>query len=473
MQDISSFCNVGTTTKSTVALQSATTAHHWKLTPPLPKTQGATDMESSVGWTVDDDGGWAGVGGGVGVGGSRSVVSFDNNSGDGSRRSGDGGDEATVQAPASIVRSLRSVSTSASESKSIFELSQRYIGLALCSSGRTVVPVRLGRAIAEATAPPKASSLANRRLGRPAPPPRAAAGNTENAGVARRISPRISAGVATFQQLGRRRSVAQTPTACGTGGGGGGATDANAEWEGSSSKLPIENDRQTNLGKEPAASPMPHHYSPSPSRAGVDVTGTAAETTTTTTTANNDQDAGSVGASCSRGRHCGASPTRERSASSERLGGGAEFGVLLARYHRIETYDCPVSPFSMPPSWADIPPLATMEPPGFPPPCETRRETTTVVEGAGVERAKGDHLEGGDSSTSLQVEDETKKTSVARPVEQTVFQKIASGRRVSFGWGWNRPPGDRGRRRKRNGLSPKERQLWSGIDVGRVCLPNS
>eukprot|EP00903_Cladosiphon_okamuranus_P011664 g10971.t1 len=362
--------------------------------------KGATDMDSSIGWTIGDDGGSAGGGGGGG--GRRSGGSFED-SVDGPRTHGDGEDGATIQAPASIVRSLLSVSTSASESKSIFEMSRRYNGLALCSSGRTVVPVRLGGAIAEATAPLKASLPANQigngRLGVRVPPTRvAAAENAENAGVARRICPHTSAGVAMVPQVGRRSSAAPTPTAYGNGGGGGGGViDTYPEKEGSSSRQPIENDRQTYHGEEPAASVTPLPHSPFPTCPGVDATCTAAETTTI----NNDQDAGSVGDSCcSRGRRCGANPTRERSASSERLGGGAEIGVLLAKCHRNETYNCPVSPFSMPPSWADVPPLATIEPPGFPPPCKV---PTAVVKGARVERGKGGPLEGGDSSMSLQV----------------------------------------------------------------------
>lgn len=422
-------------------------------------------MESSVGWTISDDGGWAG-----GVGGSRSVVSFDN-SGDGPRKRGDGGDEATVQtaAPASIVRSLHSISSFASESKSIFELSRRYVGLALCSSGQTVVPVRLGRAVVDATVPPGPSSPAsqNGSLSRPAPPPRAVTRNTQNAGAARRVfSPRASAGLAMVPKVGCGRSFAPaSPTQDPGGGGGGAAADACAEWEASSSKLPNENDWHRRFDNEPAAVSR-RQRSPSPTRAGVDVTGTSLENTNSS-----DQDAETVRDGCSRGRRCEASPTHERSASSERLREGPEIRALLAKYNRIDAHDCPVSPFSMPPSWADTPPSATMEPLGIPPPNKTPGDITTVLEGRAESAAEG-HVGGSDPCMSL-AEVETRETSVARPLEKTVFQKIASGRRASFGWGWKRPPGDRERRRQRKGLSPRERKLWSGINLGSVYPPTS
>lgn len=425
-------------------------------------------MESSVGWTISDDGGW---GGSVGGGGSGSIVSFDN-SGEGPRRGGDGGDDATARAaaPAPIERYPHSMtSTSASESnKSIFELSRRYIGLALCSSGRGVVPVHLGRAIVAATSPPQAYLQANQNgsLTRPSPPPRAVTGNTPNAGVARRISPRTaSATIAMVSQVGRRRHrrrrsfapASPTPGAggggSGAGGGGTAAAAACAGGGGSFSKVPTENNRPR-LGKEPIPGPTLQR-SPSPNGAGVYVADTRGDT---------DQDAGSVVDGCSRGRRCGASPKFDVWASSERLGlgRGADIGSTLAKYHPLETYNCPVSPFSIPPSWADIPPLAMVEPPGYPP-----QNNTPVVEEA--ERGGG---EGDDSCASLQLEDGTRKTSVARPVEKTTFQKIA-GRRASFGWGWKRPSGDQGRQRTRQGLSPRERKLWGGPDVRSEFPPTS
>lgn len=425
--------------------------------------QGQTDVDLSVGgWTISDNGGWA-----DGIGGSRSVVSFDNG-GDGPlNNGGDGdGDGTTVQAaagPASMVRSLRSISMSTSasyESKSIFELSRRFIGLALCSSGRTVVPVRLGRAVVEATIPLKASSPVNRNgPARPAPPSEAATGSARNVGAARRISPCAAAGVATIPAVRRRRSLGPaSPTHCAARGGGDGGGDTASASTGLNLP-PNEIDLRNKLDKEPTErSTLPH--SPSATHAGVDIAGTSLAENAN----NSDQDAGSVGDGCSRGRRCGVSPTRDMSASSERLGSAAEIGALLAKYRRMETYNCPVSPFSSPPSWAEIPPVAAMEPPGFPP-SQPPPESTTVVEQG--------QLGGGDSCMSPQVKKEAAKTSVGRPVENTVFQKIASGRRASFGWGWKRPPGDRGRRRKRNGLSPRERELWKGINLGSVYPPTS
>lgn len=411
-------------------------------------------MESSVGWTISDDGAWTG-----GVGGSSSVVSF-GNSVDGPGRGGDGEGEATVQAAAhaSIVRSLHSISTAAPESKSIFELSRRYVRLALCSSGQTVVPVRLGRALAEATVSPKTSSaIQNGSHTRPAPPPRDVTGDTQNDGIARRTSPRASAGGAMIPHVGRRRYFAPTSPACGAaaGSGVGGATDGCVEWDGSSSKWPTENDRQKLDKGSTAGSKL--RLSPSPTRASVN--GISLETTKS-----NDQDVGE--SCCSRSRRCGASPTRERSASLERLGGGTEIGALLAKYHRIENYDCPVSPFSMPPSWADIPPLSTLEPPGFPPPHQILTDPSTVIEEVGRECQLG----GVDLCMSRPLEDGTTQTLVPRPVEKTVFQKIASGRRVSFGWGWKRPSGDRGRARKRKELSAS---VNFGANLRSVFPPTS
>eukprot|EP00752_Nemacystus_decipiens_P002077 g1988.t1 len=360
-----------------------------------------TDVDSSIGGgTVSVDGGWAGS---VGIGGSRSVVSFDDR-GDSRNRREDGSvgqapAPGAAAAPASIVKSIRSVSTFGSfeSKKSIFELSRRYIGLALCSSGRGVVPVRLGRAVTEEAVPLKASPRArkNGRLARPRPSP---------------PSPRAVSGSSTLR------------------------------------------------------------LSPPPNLAGVGTAGTSSAENAD----DGDLDAGtSLGdGCCSRGRRCGASPTRERSAPSERLGGGAEIGILLERYHEIERYDCPVSPFSNPPSWADTPPAATIEPPGVPPPPTNPRDCITVVEGVGGEC----HPAGGDSPMPLQqAEDETRKASSAeRPVEKTVFQLISTRRRTSFGWGWKRPPGGKGRRRRRSELSPRERKLLSGIsNLGRVYPPTS
>lgn len=415
-----------------------------------------------MGWTASDHGGWAGD-----VGGSRSVVSFDVSGGGLSRR-GDSGDEATVEAaaPAPIARSLDSISTSASESRSIFGLSRRYIELALCSSGRTVIPVRLGRAIVEPTVPLKTPSPTNQNgsLTRPARPPRTVTGNPD-ARIASR-SHASSAGVATIPQVGRRSSFVPACPADGAAvnGGGGGAPHACVGWDGSSSELPINNDRQQ-LDNEPTRG-SGLRSSLSPNGAGTVVPGTSAELNNS-----NSQGAENAGVSCSRTRRCGASPARERSASSERLGGGEEIGALLAKYNRNEAYDCPVSPFSLPPSWAEIPPLATVEPPGFPPSCTTPGDAT--VEEARVQTERAGHLGGRESGMSLQVEGGTRKISVVCPAEKTLFQKIASGRRTSFGWGWKRPSGDRGPRPKRTGMSPRERGLSSGTNLSGAYPPNS
>lgn len=427
-------------------------------------------MGSSVGWTRSIDG----RGGGRRE--SASILSFvDDGYG--------GGDEATTAQGATVtplVPSAHSISAS-TQGKSIFELSRRYVGLALCSSARTVVPVRLGRSLVPAQhAVPVSPASRGRRRKRPVPPPPARICSTDNdGGLPLRASPRNTTVVSVIQRVARRHCFAPAaPAFCGGVDEGGSI----------SRRYPADQN------PTPAS---PGRRSPSPRRAKTGAPGTILEVN-----ANGSQHADSGDGGCSRGRRCGASPTHRRSPSLEWLGvtGGVDMATLLAKnYHKRETYDCPVSPFSTPPCWVDIPPLK-VEPPGFSPRqskspiCETflKDEETQGLEddqnddrgrtgsgvnsGPGEKQRRGTNVEGlevpigeheregqpetrrrfetlsasvGNDTTTLppsssRLEDGTTKArTMTRPVEQTLYQAIASGRRPSYGWGWKRLSGNR------------------------------
>lgn len=448
-------------------------------------------MGSSVGWTTSVDG----RGGGRGESGS--VLNFGDDDG------GGGGDEKTTALEAAalpVVPSALSISAS-TQSKSIFELSQRYVGLARCSSARTVVPVRLGRSLVPASQAAPASK-------RPVPPPPDRSGSTnDDGGLARRTCPRATTVVTVMPPATRHKCFApdspdspdspDAPVAPALGGGCGGGG-------GTSRQPPVE--------KKPSPA-SPSQRSPSSRLAERGDPHTPAEV-------NDSQGAGSGSGGgggggnggCSRGRRCGASPTHKRSTSSERVGVGrrADLATLSAKkHHKRETYDCPVSPFVAPPSWADVPPLK-VEPPWFSrrqpespvfkaSPVEAREEDEEDGEkdeqgraGSGDSTGPGEQYNGsGDSVEVLAGEREherqpetsrravkpptsagnvtvlpppssfvpsarfedrtTATTTMTRPVEKTLYETIAAARRPSYGWGWQRPTGDRVWRRGKKG----------------------
>ena len=452
-------------------------------------------MGSSVGWTISDDGGGSlgggggGGGGGGSGGGSRSALSFGNNT-SAPGRHGDGGEKAAAQdvSPAAIMVSPPSISSSASERRSIYGLSRTYVELALCSSGRGVVPVRLGRSIARVLR--KASPASRNGRKRPVPP-RAGVGNTQGEAAARRDSPRAAAAVTVIPRVVRPHCFAPASPNPGRG----------AERATSCSTISTR-DRHHRVDRGRTPSP-PRGRSPCPSRPEIHVTGAPAKI------ADSDEDAGSVGGGCSRGRRCGTRPSCKRALASS--GGVAVF----EKCGRDEPYNSPVSPFSVPPSWAEVPPSVKLEPPGCPLP-PSHNTGAVTGEGGGVESRwdGGDSCEGGVAversrfkSTGAQAHErehrhpgtndpdisadptngmaapyslspllEEGKTigAATRSAENTPLLANTSKGQASHGWRWKRPSGDRGRRRRRGGtgvgataLSPSRK---GGRPWGRATI---
>ncbi|CBN79097.1 hypothetical protein Esi_0176_0057 [Ectocarpus siliculosus] len=436
--------------------------------------KGPNGVESSVGWISSAEGGR----------GSSSVLGF----GD---RAGSDGDELTIEAATLGMASSNSISGSGKSNKSIFELSRRYVGLALCSSARNVVPVRLGRVVvpAQRKTPSSSTSPHRSRQRRPVPPPPVAAvasnnNNTSDDGTTRRrVSPRSKATFTVISRAARRHCFAPAPASAAGAGVGSHAPSTGTITDGrqAADQTKTKSPPRTNTGPISTGSASvyhTHHQSPrgtggSPDNTGKtmvhscggSVTGGDGSVFAGSNGRRGGGDGGGGGGSvCSRGHRCGSSLARGVTVPSERLGtewAAANVSNLLAKYHQLETYDCPVSPFSDPPSWADIPPLAVIEPPGYSPSSNT---PTCAAAGIGAAMLPGERppeVSGASPanetaaslpSSPLHVEDgaPTEAAAVAtRPAEKTVFQIVTSRRRPSYGWGWKRPPGQKGGARKR------------------------
>lgn len=424
-----------------------------------------------------------------------------------------------------------------SKSKSIFELRGRYVELASCSSAQSVVPVRLGRALATRTPSSPDQSCRRRRPVPPCPQDNASiiSNNNKRGGrVGRHVRPRAAAAVTMIQRVVRRHCFANSSTGgVGVGGDGGGYRTGSPFGSQRSCGATSPGRRIADKSQDPS---RPCRRSPSPARAVDSTTDSApsignggpaatanvpscdprtaddphimgrAEASSGTGHLEASQagdteggitheDAagggGDDGGGCSRGPRCGASSGSHSSSSSDqlRIGEGPEVATILEKYTHLETYDCPVSPFSAPPSWADVPPLATLEPPGFSRSWKTltddasatvsgtkaeqsgesegRARTSMDADGGwvspgAVEKMPNDglrpktELPSGERSrplsllpTTTTADDEFAMTATTRPAEKTLFQTISSGRRVSYGWGWTRPSGERGGRNRR------------------------
>ncbi|CAM9556079.1 unnamed protein product [Ectocarpus sp. 12 AP-2014] len=437
--------------------------------------KGGNDVESSVGWTSGVEGGR----------GSSSVVGF------GDRASSDG-DELSVEAATLAMASSNSISASSKSNKSIFELSRRYVGLALCSSARNVVPVRLGRVLvpAQRKTPSSSTSPYRSRQRRPVPPPPvpAVASNHINTSddetARRRVSPRSKSTFTVISRAARRHCFA--PPAPASAAGAGVGSDApsigtNTDGRQAADQTKAKSPPRTNTGPTSTGSASvyhTHHQNPrgtggSPDNTGKadvhscggSVTGRDGSVFARSSCGRGGGDGGGGGGSvCSRGHRCGSSLAQEVTVPSERLGvewAAANVSNILAKNHQLETYDCPVSPFSDPPSWADIPPLAVIKPPGYSPSSNTPTCAAAGIVAAmpsgerppEVSRASpANETAASPPSSPLHVENGTPTAAAAvatRPAEKTVFQIVTSRRRPSYGWGWKRPPGQKGGARKR------------------------
>ncbi|CAM9847508.1 unnamed protein product [Ectocarpus sp. 4 AP-2014] len=453
---------------------------------------------SSVGWTSSAEGGR----------GSSSVLGF----GD---RAGSDGDELTIEAATLGMASSNSISASGKSNKSIFELSRRYVGLALCSSARNVVPVRLGRVLvpAQRKTPSSSTSPHRSRQRRPVPPPPETTvlsnnnKTSDDGGTAhRRVSPRSKATFTVISRAACRHCFASPAPASAAGAGVGShapSTGTITDDRQATDQTKTKSPPRTNTGPISTGS-VPvhhkHHQSPRGTRGSSDKTGKASVHSCggSVTGSGGSVFAGSSGGRsggdgggggggggsvCSRGHRCGSSLARGVTVPSERLGtewAAANVSNLSVKYHQVETYDCPVSPFSDPPSWADIPPLAMMEPPGYSPPSNT---PTCAVAGIVAAMPSGEcppEVSGGSPanetaasppSSPLHVEDRAPTAAAAaavetRPAEKTAFQIVTSRRRPSYGWGWKRPPGQKGGARKRV-LVPVSTAVFSPSLLGR------
>ncbi|CAM9665779.1 unnamed protein product [Ectocarpus fasciculatus] len=443
--------------------------------------KGGTDVESSVGWTPSVEGGR----------GSSSVLGF----GD---PAGSDGDELTIEAATLAMASSNSISASSKSNTSIFELSRRYVGLALCSSARNVVPVRLGRALvpAQRKTPSSPTTPHPCRPRRPVPPPpvTAAASNNNNNNnnsdddgpARRRVSPRSKATYILISRAARRHCFAPPAPASAAGAGAGRhasstSTIADGRQEVDQTKTKSPRNHTDSIAMGSTSAYHKHHHSPRVTGGSPDnteeasvracagsVTGRGSSVFAGDSGGRGGGDGGGCGSGCSRGHRCGSSLVRGGTVSSERL--GTEWTVanipnLLAKYRQHETYDCPVSPFSDPPLWADIPPLAVMEPPRFSPSntpiCAAPDVTAAMPSGERPLETSGASLANETAarppSSPFHMEDGTPKAVSAaaaaavttRPAEKTVFQIVTARRRPSYGWGWKRPPGQKGGARKR------------------------
>ncbi|CAM9986920.1 unnamed protein product, partial [Ectocarpus sp. 8 AP-2014] len=364
--------------------------------------KGGNDMESSVGWTSSVEGGR----------GSSSVLGF----GD---RAGSDGDELTIEAATLAMASSNSISASSKSNKSIFELSRRYVGLALCSSARNVVPVRLGRVLvpAQRKTPSSSTSPHRSRQRRPVPPPPVtAAGSNNNStsddgGTARRrVSPRSKATFMVISRAARRHCFAPPAPASATGAGVGShapSTVTITNGRQAADQTKTKSPPRTNTGPLSTGSASvyhAHHQSPRGTDGSPDNTGKATVHSCGGSVTGGDgsvfagsnggrgggDGGGGGGSVCSRGHRCGGSLARGVTVPSERLGtewAAANVSNLLAKYHQLETYDCAVSPFSDLPSWADIPPLAVIEAPGYSPSSNT---PTCAAAGIGAAMPSGE-----------------------------------------------------------------------------------
>ncbi|CAM9549549.1 unnamed protein product [Scytosiphon promiscuus] len=460
---------------------------------------GISDMGSSVGWTSSacgrDGGGNTSIGPGF----------FE----DDAHSNGD--ETATVQAaelPIVSPSHRQHMPTDLFQSKSIFELRGRYVELASCSSAHSVVPVRLGRAL-PARVP--SSPGQNRHLRRPVPPPPQANASTNKTGngaggkrAGRRVRPGANTAVKMIQRVIRRHCSASAPTGS-VGGGGDGKGQANDFSSGSPRSpettthgyLPADEShghsqarrrsssptRADDTGSGHAPSNVDRDHGPSANAFTYDPRTTdhghnmgaevsigdehlgdcRADDTDGSLTSRGPADGsgGADGEGCRRGRLCGTSPCTCASTSLDHpgTGQGPEVVTILERYTHLETYDCPVSPFSAPPSWADVPPLVTLEPPGFSRTSKSPAHDPSAMESGGRDEQWGGrkerHREGTgaeDPPLSFPPRKEDRiATATTRPAEKTVFQIISSGRRMSYGWGWTRPSGERGGRKRRTG----------------------
>ncbi|CAM9985890.1 unnamed protein product, partial [Ectocarpus sp. 13 AM-2016] len=437
--------------------------------------KGGNDVESSVGWTSGVEGGR----------GSSSVVGF----GD---RASSNRDELSIEAATLAMGSSKSISASSKSNKSIFELSRRYVGLALCSSARNVVPVRLGRVLvpAQRKTPSSSTSPYRSRQRRPVPPPPVPAvacnnTNTSDDRIARRrVSPRSNATFTVISRATRRHCFAPPAPASAAGAGVGShapSTGTNTDGRQAADQTKVKSPPRTNTGPISTGSASvyhTHHQSPRGAGGSLDKTGKANVHSCGGSVTGRDgsvfagsnggrgggDGGGGSGSVCSRGHRCGSSLAQGVTVPSERLGTGwaaANVSNLSAKNHQLETYDCPVSPFSDPPSWADIPPLAVMEPPGYSlslntPTCAAADIVAAMPSGQRPPEVSGaspaNETAASSPSSPLHVEDGTPTAAAAvatRPAEKAVFQIVTSRRRPSYGWGWKRPPGQKGGARKR------------------------